>query len=54
MPFMAAIPKRAIKPMAADTLKGVPVAARVKMPPVRAIGITLMATSVSATDSKLR
>ena len=47
MPSMAAIPNRATKPIAAETLNGVPVRNSAKMPPIRAIGMTLAASSVS-------
>ncbi len=47
MPSMAAIPNRATKPIAEDTLKAVWVAHSAKMPPRFAMGITLAASSAS-------
>ena len=38
MPFMAAIPNRAMKPIAAEMLNGVPVTASANIPPISAIG----------------
>ena len=48
------IPNKAIKPIAAETLNGVPVTNSAKMPPISAIGMTLSASSVSAMDEKLK
>ena len=53
MPSMAAMPNSATKPIAADTLNGVPVRNSAKMPPISAIGITLAASSVSTSEPKL-
>ena len=52
MPSIAAMPNSATKPIAADTLNGVPVKYSVKMPPISAIGMTLAASSISAIEPK--
>ena len=54
MPSMAAMPNSATKPIAAETLNGVPVKNSAKMPPISAIGMTLAASSVSTSEQKLR
>ena len=54
MPSMAAMPNKATKPIAADTLKGVPVMNSEKIPPISAIGMTLAASSVSMAEEKFR
>ena len=54
MPSIAAMPNSATKPIAAETLNGVPVTNSAKMPPISAIGITLAASSVSLSEPKLR
>src|SRR6476619_438769 len=54
MPSITAMPNSAIKPIAADTLKAVPVTSSPSTPPKIAIGITLMASSVSTIDPKLK
>ncbi len=41
------IPNSAMKPIAADTLNGVPVSHSAKIPPIIAIGMTLSANSMS-------
>ena len=53
MPSIAAMPNKATKPIAAETLKAVPVITRAKMPPTRVMGITLAASSVSVSVPKL-
>ena len=53
MPSITAIPNSAMKPIAADTLKGMPVTSSPSTPPKIAIGITLMASSVSIIEPKL-
>ena len=53
MPFMAAMPNRATKPMAAEMLNGMSARNRPKMPPVSAIGMALPAISVSVSEPKL-
>ena len=50
---MTAIPNNAIKPMAADTLNGVPVRKSAKMPPIIAIGMTATPRRVSVNEAKL-
>src|SRR5260221_81167 len=52
IPSITEIPKRPIKPIAAETLNGVPVKLRAKIPPISAIGITLIASSVSTNEEK--
>ncbi len=54
MPSMAAMPNNATNPMADDTLNGVPVTHRAKMPPSSAMGITLAASSASRRLPKFR
>ena len=54
IPFMAEMPNSATKPIAADTLNGAPVRNRAKMPPIRAIGMALAASSMSLTEPKFR
>ena len=44
--------KSPMKPIAAETLNGMPVTVRPKMPPATAMGITLMASSVSVSELK--
>ena len=53
MPSITAIPNSAINPIAADTLKGIPVTNSASTPPITAIGMTLMASSVSVIEPKL-
>ena len=53
MPFITDMPNKAMNPMAAETLNGTPVRQRPMMPPMTAIGITLMASSVSPKEPKL-
>ena len=53
-PSITAMPNSAMKPIAADTLKGVPVSARENIPPIIAIGITLSVSSMSTMDEKWR
>ncbi len=53
MPSITAMPNNAMKPIAADTLKGMPLSNRPSTPPNTAIGITLMASSVSTIEPKL-
>jgi hypothetical protein len=53
MPFMAAMPNRATKPMAAEMLNGMSARNRPKMPPVSAIGMALPAINVSVSEPKL-
>ena len=53
MPSMAAMPNSATKPIAAETLNGVPVRNSAKMPPIIAIGMTLAASSMSVTDAEV-
>ncbi len=53
MPSMTAIPNNAMKPIAAETLNGVPVSNSAKMPPIMAIGMTAMPSSVSVNEAKL-
>ena len=52
MPSMAAIPNRATKPIAAETLNAVPVSSSAKIPPISAIGMTLAASNASRNDAK--
>ena len=53
MPSITEMPNRAMKPIAAETLNGVPVTNSAKMPPISAIGMTLAASSVSVSEEKL-
>src|SRR5581483_6402269 len=53
MPFMAAIPNKAMKPMAAEMLNGMPARVRLRMPPIRASGMALPANNVSRRLPKL-
>ena len=53
MPFIAAMPNSATNPMAAEMLNGMSVTQRPRMPPIRAIGMALAASSVSRKDPKL-
>src|SRR2546423_1361688 len=53
MPSMTATPNSATKPIAADTLNGMPDISSPRTPPKIAIGITLMASSVSTMEPKL-
>ena len=54
MPSITEIPNNAIKPIAADTLNGVPVRISAKIPPTIAIGMTVSPSNVSASDEKLK
>ena len=54
MPSITAMPNSAMKPIAAETLNGMPVIKRPSTPPKIAIGITLMANSVSTIEPKLK
>ncbi len=54
MPFITEMPNRPMKPIAAETLIGVPVSDRAKMPPTMAMGMTLSASRVSVIEAKLR
>ena len=53
MPSITAMPNSAMKPIAAETLNGMPVISSPSTPPKIAIGITLMASSVSMIEPKL-
>ncbi len=53
MPSITAMPNSATKPIAAEMLNAVPVSASASTPPTIAIGITLNASSVSASEEKL-
>src|SRR5215510_15284488 len=53
MPSIADIPNSAMKPIAAETLNGMSAMKRPNTPPRTAIGITLIASSVSGTEPKL-
>ena len=53
MPSMTAMPNSPTKPIAADTLNGVPVTASAKTPPVKAIGSARAASDISMSDRKL-
>ena len=53
MPFMAAMPNRATKPMAAEMLNDMSASQRPRMPPISAIGMALPAISVSTREPKL-
>src|SRR3982074_3535016 len=50
MPSITAIPNKAINPIAADTLNGVPVTKSAKTPPIMAMGITATPRRVSVVD----
>jgi hypothetical protein len=50
---MTAIPNNAIKPIAAETLNGVPVSKSAKTPPIIAMGMTAMPRRVSVKEAKL-
>ena len=54
MPSITAMPNSAMKPIAADTLNGMPVTNSPSTPPKIAIGITLIASSVSTIEPKLK
>ena len=54
MPSITAMPNSAMKPIAADTLNGMPVINSPSTPPKIAIGITLMASNVSTIEPKLK
>ena len=54
MPSITAMPNSAMKPIAADTLNGMPEINSPSTPPKIAIGITLMASSVSTIEPKLK
>jgi len=54
MPSITAMPNSAMKPIAPDTLKGMPVISSPSTPPKIAIGITLIASSVSTIEPKLK
>ena len=51
---MAAMPNKATKPMAEETLNAVPVTHRAKMPPSIAIGMTLAANNASRKPPKFK
>ena len=53
MPSITAIPNKAIKPIAAETLNGVPVSKSAKTPPIIAIGMTVTPRRVSVNEAKL-
>ena len=53
MPSITEMPNSAMKPIAAETLNGIASRTSAKMPPTTAIGMTLMARSVSGTEPKL-
>ena len=53
MPSITAMPNSAMKPIAADTLNGIPEIRSPSTPPKIAIGITLIASSVSIIEPKL-
>ena len=53
MPSMTEMPNSAMKPIAAETLKGMLIRNSAKIPPTTAIGMTLIANSVSGTEPKL-
>ena len=53
MPFIAAMPNRATKPIAAEMLNDMSHRARPRMPPISAIGIALPASKVSRNVPKL-
>src|SRR3954462_4682877 len=53
MPSITAMPNSAMNPIAADTLNGMPDIKSPSTPPKIAIGITLMASSVSIIEPKL-
>ena len=53
MPFIAAMPNSATKPIAAEMLNGMSARVRLMMPPISAIGIALPASSVSVRLPKL-
>ena len=50
MPLSTAIPKSAIKPIPADTLKGIPLIHRSKTPPTVAKGIAVKIITASLID----
>src|SRR5215467_10831462 len=50
---MTAIPNKAIKPIAAETLNAVPVSKSAKTPPIMAMGMTAMPSRVSVNEAKL-
>ena len=52
MPFMAAMPNRATKPMAAEMLNDMPAKNSPSTPPISAIGMALPASSVSRSEPK--
>src|SRR5262249_7427163 len=53
MPSMTAMPNKAIKPIAAETLNAVPVRRSAKTPPIIAMGMTAMPRRVSVKEAKL-
>ncbi len=53
MPFMAAMPNRATKPIAAEMLNDMSQSHRPMMPPTNAMGMALPASSVSVSEPKL-
>ena len=53
MPSMTEMPNSAMNPIAAETLNGMCIRNNAKMPPTTAIGMTLMANSVSIIEPKL-
>ena len=54
MPSITAMPNSAMKPIAADTLNGMPEINSPSTPPKIAIGITLIASNVSTIEPKLK
>ena len=50
MPSITAMPKIEMNPTAAETLNGVPVRYRPRIPPMQATGICAMMTKVSMSD----
>ncbi len=53
MPFMAAMPNRATKPIAAEMLNGMSASHSARMPPTSASGMALPAISMSPNEPKL-
>src|ERR1700730_4754927 len=54
IPFIAEMPNSATKPIAADTLNGIPVRTRANIPPTKAIGMALAASIVSVIEPKFK
>ena len=52
MPSITAMPNSAMKPIAAETLNGMPASSSPTTPPKIAIGITLIASKVSISEPK--